>query len=72
MPTWKDLRRFLDRNGWEIYKNTDHYFYRKVLDNGETLMTKVSRGSGEIGYKLWRYILKYELGITNEEFNRNK
>ena len=30
MPRWTDLRRFCDRDGWELYKKTDHYFYRKV------------------------------------------
>ena len=71
MPTWKDLQRFLERNNWELYRNTDHYFYRKFLDNGEVLRTKVSRGSGEISPNLWRRILKHELRITLEEFNRN-
>ena len=30
MPRWKDLKRFCERDGWELYKNTDHYFYRKI------------------------------------------
>ena len=29
MPKWKELKRFCERDGWELYKNTDHYFYRK-------------------------------------------
>ncbi len=29
MPSWKELKRFCDRDGWELYKETDHYFYRK-------------------------------------------
>ena len=48
MPRWKELQRFCERDGWELYKNTDHYFYRKTMDNGEVKRTKVSRGSHEI------------------------
>ena len=28
MPRWKELKRFCERDGWDLYKNTDHYFYR--------------------------------------------
>jgi hypothetical protein len=34
MPTWKELKRFCERDGWELYKETDHYFYRKFDENG--------------------------------------
>ena len=48
MPRWKDLKRFCERDGWELYKNTDHYFYKKIDENENLRFTKVSRGSGEI------------------------
>jgi hypothetical protein len=48
MPRWKELKRFCERDGWELYKDTDHYFYRKIDENGNIRMTKVSKGSGEI------------------------
>ena len=48
MPRWKELKRFCERDGWELYKDTDHYFYRKIDDDGSIRMTKVSKGSGEI------------------------
>lgn len=50
MPSWKELKRFCDRDGWELYKDTDHYFYRKVQVGGTIRRTKVSKGSGEIKY----------------------
>ena len=34
MPRWKELKRFCERDGWELYKDTDHYFYRKIDENG--------------------------------------
>lgn len=24
MPRWKDLKRFCENDGWELYKSTDH------------------------------------------------
>ena len=58
MPSWRDLKRFCEHDGWELYKNTDHYFYRKVDENGNLRFTKVSRGTGEIKGFLWKEILK--------------
>lgn len=45
MPKWKDLKRYCERDHWELYKETDLYFFRKVLDDGTVLRTKVSKGS---------------------------
>lgn len=69
MPTWKELKRFCERDGWELYKNTDHYFFRKTDNEGNIKRTKVSRGSGEIKGNLWREILKKQLQVTEEYFN---
>ncbi|MDE7416172.1 MAG: type II toxin-antitoxin system HicA family toxin [Lachnospiraceae bacterium] len=68
MPGWKELKRFCDKDGWELYKNTDHYYYRKYTETG-IRMTKVSRGSGEIYANMWREILKNQLQVTQEYFN---
>ena len=69
MPSWRDLKRFCDRDGWELYKNTDHYFYSKIDENGKIRLTKVSRGTGEIGKNMWNDILKNQLHVTKEYFN---
>ncbi|NLB19006.1 MAG: type II toxin-antitoxin system HicA family toxin [Syntrophomonadaceae bacterium] len=70
MPSWRDLRRFCEADGWELYKRTDHDSFRKTMPDGTLKRTKVSRGSGEIGAKLWRLILKKQLQVTQEYFNR--
>lgn len=70
MPRWKELKRFCEKDGWELYKETDHYFYRKKEKDGTVKRTKVSKGSGEISYHMWREILKKQLKVTQEEFNR--
>ncbi|MBR1437321.1 MAG: hypothetical protein IJ587_02170 [Synergistaceae bacterium] len=69
MPTWKELKRFCDKDGWECYKITDHYYYRKILPNGDILFTKVSMGSGEIHKNLWQKIRSRQLQVTQEYFN---
>jgi hypothetical protein len=48
MPAWKGLKRFCEKDGWELYKDTDHYYYRKVDDDDTIRRTKVSKGSGDI------------------------
>ena len=69
MPSWRDLKRFCEHDGWELYKNTDHYYYRKPDDEGVPRKTKVSRGTGDIGRGLWRDILYNQLRVTKEYFN---
>ena len=69
MPKWKELKRFCDNDGWECYKVTDHYFYRKRLPDGNILFTKVSMGSGEISSNLWQKIRSRQLQVTQEYFN---
>ena len=41
MPSWKELKRFCERDGWELYKSTDHYFYRKIDESGNIRHTYV-------------------------------
>lgn len=72
MPRWKELKKYLDNNGWQLYRNSDHYYYKKIGKNGEYMLCKVSKGSGEIEKGLWKSILKHELRITQEEFNKGK
>ncbi len=70
MPKWSDLKRYCEKDGWELYKRTDHFFYRKWLSDGTLLRTKISMGTGEIKGHLWKEILKKQLRTTDEEFNR--
>lgn len=69
MPKWSELKRFCEKDGWELYKNTDHYFFRKVMSDGTVKRTKVSRGSSQIGPALWKEILRKQLCVTQEYFN---
>ncbi len=69
MPRWKELKRFCEKDGWELYKDTDHYYYRKRDPDGSVRQTKVSKGSSEIRPHLWREILKKQLCVSQEYFN---
>ena len=67
MPKFRDLKKYCNSTGWELFKQTDHYWYRKILDDGTILITKVSFSLGkEIPSKLWKYILKNQLQTTQE------
>jgi len=72
VPSWKDLRNFCNNDDWELYKDTDHYFYRKEDDDGNIRRVKVSKGTGEIYGHLWQDILKRQLKVSKEYFNRRK
>lgn len=69
MPRWKELKRFCEKDGWELYKDTDHYYFRKFDENGVMRRTKVSKGSGEIHAHMWKEILRKQLQVTQEYFN---
>lgn len=69
MPKWKDLKRYCEQDGWELYKQADHYFFRKTLPDGTILRTKVSKSSSKIGHHLWQEILNKQLRTTQEHFN---
>lgn len=69
MPRWKELKRFCENDGWELYKDTDHFYYRKFDEKGNIKLTKASNGSGEIPKHLFKEILKKQLQVTKEYFN---
>lgn len=69
MPSWRELRRFCERDDWVLYKDTDHYFYRKESDDGNIRHVKVSKETGEIRHYLWREILNKQLQVTLAYFN---
>lgn len=61
MPSWRELKRFCERDGWELYKDTDHYFYRKIMEDGSLKRTKISKGKD---------ILKKQLQVEEIYFNK--
>lgn len=78
MPTFRDLKTYLERDGgWEEVPTLargrrrvgDHWRYRKMLPDGTVLRTKVSHALGdEIGPDLFGHILRDQLRTTVEHF----
>jgi hypothetical protein len=71
-PKFRDLKKYCEKNGWVIIRNTDHWYYEKVLADGTLLQTKVSHAvHKEIPSNLWKFILKKQLKISEDEFWKN-
>ena len=68
-PEFRDLKKYCEKNGWVMIRNTDHWYYEKVLANGTLLRTKVSHAvHKEIPANIWRLILRRQLKISEDEF----
>lgn len=71
IPDKKDLKRFCELDEWEETEaeSPDHYRYRKRLDDGTVLRTKVSHGRGPICRvpHLWTNVWRHQLGLESED-----
>ena len=70
-PRHSDPRRFCELDGWEETtkgrRNPDHTRYRKVLEDGRVLRTRVSHGRGRIeNPDLWSRIWRDQLALEDE------
>ncbi|WP_414694840.1 type II toxin-antitoxin system HicA family toxin [Paenibacillus sp.] len=72
MPSWDDFETWLKRNGWKKLREGRDTIYEKTDSNGNVRRTRVSKGSGEIGKGLFRRILKQQLGIDKDTYDRLK
>jgi hypothetical protein len=71
-PSFADLRRFCEIDGWEELGRVrggtgDHRRYRKVLDDGTILRTRVSHGGEIADPGLWTRIWRDQLGLESED-----
>jgi hypothetical protein len=84
VPTKKQMKDFCSVDGWEPRgkpkqtgaggakrKTGDHLRYRKILDDGTVLNTRVSHGSGgESAFddpRLWKDVWSRQLGLDSED-----
>jgi hypothetical protein len=71
VPDKRELKRFCELDGWEETSATspDHVRYRKRLDDGNILRTRISHGRGPAcdDPNLWHRIWKVQLGLDSEE-----
>lgn len=78
MPTFRDLKTYLERDGdWKEIPSLargrrrvgDHWRFRKTLPDGTVLRTKVSHALGdEIGPDLLGHIVRDQLHTTMKHF----
>ena len=54
MPKIREVRRYLIRHGWELFRDTDHEYYRLSLPDGSFRYTRLSHGYGEIPPPVWK------------------
>ena len=75
-PTRQDHLRFCEIEGWSPVRSssgktgTHHDTFELVLDNGDTLRTRISRPPDRTDYGpgLWSHILKDQLQVSKAEF----
>ncbi|MGI8750086.1 MAG: hypothetical protein ACR2J6_06000 [Thermoleophilaceae bacterium] len=71
IPDKEDLKRFCEIDGWEETnaRNPDHCRYKKTLDNGDILRTRVSHGRGPVcgDPALWHRIWRHQLELESED-----
>ena len=75
LPTYKQLRRFVEVEGWEDKdkkskkKTGDHHRYVFTTPTGERLYTRISHGAGQIQDPgLFTAILRDQLQIDRKQF----
>jgi hypothetical protein len=80
VPTKADLKRFCGIDGWSetteatrrggaTKKRGDHFRYRKILDDGTILRTRVSHGRGPAfdDPGMWSHVWRDQLGLESED-----
>ena len=77
LPTYKELKRFVEIEGWEDKdekskkKKGDHHRYTFTTPMGEILFTRISHGSDQIqDPDLFAHILRDQLCIDEDQFWR--
>jgi hypothetical protein len=67
-PTNSDIEKFCSVDNWERYGGDDHIRFRKRLDDGRVLRTKLSHGGDRDDIGLLTRIVRHQLEVTEEEF----
>lgn len=68
-PKFRDLKKYCENTGWVLNRDTDHWYYEKVVTSGDVLKTRISHAlAKEISGNLWKKILKHQLKTTESEF----
>lgn len=70
-PTFAQLRKFCEEDGWDPKARTDHWRFTKKMPDESLSLTKISFGAGQIGDpKLFAVIARDQLRVSIDEFWR--
>lgn len=68
-PSWGEIEQFCRSDGWDLVRETDHSFFRKVLADGTVLETHSSFSSSKtIGANRFALILRTQLRVSAQAF----
>lgn len=68
-PSFDEMRRFLEADGWSVRRRTGHEFYEKILHDGQILETRVSwSGRKTMSPGRFMAILSDQLKVTQQQF----
>lgn len=69
MLKWTDLKQFCENDGWELYKQTNRWYYRKIMPDGTLKRVKVYMEDTEINASMWQEILARQLQVSQADFD---
>jgi hypothetical protein len=70
-PTWGEVERFCQIDGWTETRRTDHVFFEKVLADGTVLRTHRSFAATKtMSPGRFKAILRLQLRVSEEDFWR--
>lgn len=68
-PTWAQVERFCQIDGWREIRRSDHVFFERVLPDGTLLRTHRSFASRKtMSPGRFKAILRHQLEVTEEQF----
>jgi hypothetical protein len=68
-PSWGEIEKFCQIDGWNFVRSSGHSFYRKVLPSGETLETHTSfSGNKSMSHRVFSVILRTQLKVSRAKF----
>lgn len=70
MLRWIDLKQFCENDGWELYKQTNRWYYRKIIPDGTLKRVKVYMEDAEINTSMWKELLERQLQVSQDYFDK--
>ncbi|HBQ87364.1 MAG TPA: hypothetical protein DD811_12935 [Syntrophomonas sp.] len=69
MFKWTDVKQFCEKDGWKLYKQTNRWYYRKIMPDGTLKRVKIYMEDAEISALMWKEILARQLQVSQADFD---